>query len=236
MTDRPAIQVLAICGSLRAASFNRMAMQAAIAAAPQGMTISEGEIADLPLYNEDLRQRGDPTAVARLKAQVKAADALLFVTPEYNYGLPGVLKNAIDWVSRPPSTTPFDGKPVAMMGASTSLMGTVRGQMQLRQACLALNMHPINTPQVMIAQAETRFGADGALNDEVTAKFIGQLMHALYDLTLRLEARCLDRQVMAAPDGPRPGPMERGRQASASPQGPPGASQPIDMTSKGDTP
>jgi chromate reductase len=125
--------------------------------------------------------------VARLKEQVRATDALLFVTPEYNFGLPGVLKNAIDWVSRPPSTTPSNGKPVAMIGASTSLMGTVRGQMQLRQACLALDMHPVNTPEVMIAQAQNRFGADGALKDQITAKFIGQLMHALYDLTLRFK-------------------------------------------------
>jgi chromate reductase len=186
MTDKIAIQVLAICGSLRAGSFNRMAMQAAMAAAPSGMNISEGLIADLPHYNEDIRERGDPAAVARLKEQVRGAGALLFVTPEYNYGMPGVLKNAIDWVSRPPSATPFNGKPVAMMGASTSLLGTVRGQMQLRQTCLALNMHPVNTPEVMIAQAEKRFSADGALKDEATAKFIGQLMQALYDLTLRI--------------------------------------------------
>ncbi|HEY0265688.1 MAG TPA: NADPH-dependent FMN reductase [Rhizomicrobium sp.] len=185
MTDAT-IRVLAICGSLRAGSFNRMAMRAAIARAPAGMAFTEGVIADIPLYNEDLRERGDPEAVARLKAQVQAADALFFATPEYNYGTPGVLKNAIDWVSRPPKESPFDGKPVAMLGASAGLMGTVRSQLQLRQTCLALNMLPVTRPEVLIAQAQTKFGPDGALTDEATGRFIGQLMQALHDWTLKI--------------------------------------------------
>jgi chromate reductase len=179
------VHVLAICGSLRKASFNRMAMQAAIGAAPPGMTFEEGVIADLPLYNEDLREQGDPAAT--LKEQVKRADALLFATPEYNYGTPGVLKNAIDWVSRPPATSPFDGKPVAMLGASAGLMATVRSQLALRQTCLAVNMLPVNRPEVMIGRAADKFAADGSLTDAATAKFIGQLMQALYDWTLRLK-------------------------------------------------
>ena len=180
------VHVLAICGSLRKASFNRMAMQAAIAAAPPGMTFEEGAIAGLPLYNEDLREQGDPAAVAALKEQVKAADALLFATPEYNYGIPGVLKNAIDWISRPPATSPFDGKPVAIMGASAGMMATVRSQLALRQTCLAVNMLPLNRPEVMIARAADKFAADGSLADAATAKYIGQLMQALYAWTLRL--------------------------------------------------
>lgn len=181
------ISVLAICGSLRKASFNRMAMQAAIAHAPQGMTISEGVIGDIPLFNEDVRLAGEPAPVTRLKQQVAGADALLFVTPEYNYGIPGVLKNAIDWVSRPPATSPFDGKPVAMMGASMGLMGTVRSQLALRQTCLALNMLPLNRPEILIAQAQNRFGPDGALTDEATGKYIGLLMQGLYDWVVRLK-------------------------------------------------
>lgn len=180
------VHVLAICGSLRRASFNRMAMQAAIAAAPPGMTFEEGVIADMPLYNEDLREQGDPAPVAKLKDQVKRADALLFATPEYNYGTPGVLKNAIDWVSRPPATSPFDGKPVAMLGASAGLMGTVRSQLALRQTCLAVNMLPVNRPEIMITQAAGKFAGDGSLTDATTAEFIGQLMQALYAWTLRL--------------------------------------------------
>lgn len=182
------IQVLAICGSLRKGSFNRMAMNHAMAHAPAGMNFSEGIIADLPLYNEDAREAGEPGAVMRLKRQVKDADALLFATPEYNYGMPGVLKNAIDWVSRPPSQSPFDGKPVAMLGASTGLFGTARSQLQLRQTCLALNMLPLAKPEVMIAQAQTRFAEDGSLKDEATGKYIVQLMQALHGWTLRLKA------------------------------------------------
>jgi chromate reductase len=186
MTDKPSLQVLAICGSLRKGSFNRMAMQAAIARAPQGMTIAEGAIEGIPLYNEDVREAGEPAAVALLKRQVRQADALLFVTPEYNYSVPGVLKNAIDWVSRPVAQSPFDGKPVAVMGASTGVMGTVRSQQHLRQTLMALNMLPVNEPEVLIGRAATRFAADGSLTDEATGAFIGQLLQALYDWTLRL--------------------------------------------------
>jgi chromate reductase len=178
------VHVLAICGSLRKASFNRMAMQVAIAAAPPGMTVEEGTISGVPLYNEDVRD--EPAPVTKLKEQVKAADALLLVTPEYNYGIPGVLKNAIDWISRPPATSPFAGKPVAIMGASAGLMGTVRSQLALRQTCLALNMLALNRPEVMITQAAGKFAVDGTLTDATTAKFVGQLMQALYDWTLRL--------------------------------------------------
>lgn len=187
MTDQPSVHVLAICGSLRKASFNRMAMQVAIAAAPPGMTLEEGMIGGVPLYNEDVRDAGEPAPVTKLKEQVKAADALLLVTPEYNYGIPGVLKNAIDWISRPPATSPFAGKPVAIMGASAGLMGTVRSQLALRQTCLALNMLALNRPEVMITQAAGKFAADGSLTDAATAKYIGQLMQALYDWTLRLK-------------------------------------------------
>ena len=181
------IQVPAICGSLRKGSFNHMAMRAAFARAPDGMHFTEGLIGEIPLYNEDIREQGDPPAVAILKQQVKDADALLFVTPEYNYSMPGVLKNAIDWVSRPPATSPFDGKPVAILGASAGLMGTVRSQQHLRQTLMSLNMLPVNKPEVLIAQTAGKFAQDGSLTDEATGKFIGQLMQALYDWTLRLK-------------------------------------------------
>lgn len=186
MSDTVRIQVLAICGSLRRGSFNRMAMNAAMARAPETLSFTEGPIGDIPLYNEDVREAGEPAPVARLKQQVKAADAILFATPEYNYGMPGVLKNAIDWVSRPPATSPFDGKPVAILGASAGIFATVRSQLQLRQTCLGLNMHPLTRPEVMIPQAAGKFAADGSLTDEATGKFLGQLMQALLDWTLRL--------------------------------------------------
>lgn len=188
MNDKPSVQVLAVCGSLRKGSLNRMAMNYAIAHAPREMRFCEGIIAGLPLYNEDVRLAGEPDAVTQLKRQVKEADALLFATPEYNYGMPGVLKNAIDWVSRPPDQSPFDGKPVAMMGASTGLFGTVRSQLQLRQTCLSLNMLPLAKPEVMILQAQNRFAEDGSLKDDATGKYIVQAIQALYDWTLRLKA------------------------------------------------
>jgi len=184
----PSIQVLAICGSLRKGSFNRMAMNAAISAAPEAMHFTEGALGELPLYNEDVRVAGEPPAVTQLKAQVAAADAILFVTPEYNYSMPGVRKNEIDCVSRPAATSPFDGKPVAMLGASAGLMGTVRSQLHLRQTCQALNMLVMARPEVMISQAASRFDPDGRLTDEATGRFIAQLMAAFQDWILRLKA------------------------------------------------
>lgn len=182
-----ALNVLALLGSLRAGSFNRMALNAAIARRPAGMTISVAEIGDLPLYDEDVREKGFPAPVQRLRGEIAAADAILFVTPEYNYSVPGVLKNAIDWASRPPSQ-PFAGKPCAIMGASISLLGTARAQYHLRQICVFLDMHPINRPEVMIAQAGERFGPDGSLKDEKTGQFIADLLVALAAWTRRLQA------------------------------------------------
>lgn len=181
------INVLAFLGSLRAGSFNRMALNAAIAAKPADMTITVARIDDLPLYNDDMRQAGYPAPVQRVREQVRAADAILFVSPEYNYSVPGVLKNAIDWVSRPPQQ-PFDGKPCAMMGASTSLLGTARMQYHLRQMCVFLNMQPLNRPEVMIAGAAAKFADDGSLADAKTGEFIAQLLVALDAWTRRLKA------------------------------------------------
>jgi chromate reductase len=153
--------------------------------APEGMTIEAAEIGDLPHYNDDVRLAGYPTEVERFRAQLTAADAILFVTPEYNYSIPGVLKNAIDWASRPPSQ-PFDNKPVAIMGASMGVLGTARAQYQLRQMLVFLNAFPLNKPEVMIGAAQTKFDASGALTDEATADFIRQLLTARATWTERL--------------------------------------------------
>ena len=179
MTDNvKPVKVLALCGSLRKGSYNRMALKAASDLKPAAMTIESFDIAPLPPYNEDVRQAGFPRPVEELRAKIKAADALLFVTPEYNYSMPGVLKNAIDWASRPPDQ-PLDGKPVAMMGASMGLGGTGRAQYHLRQSCVYLNMFPLNKPEVLIAQAQNKFNASGKLTDETTRGFIKDLMAAL---------------------------------------------------------
>lgn len=177
--------VLGISGSLRRGSFNTAALRAAQELAPEGMTIERCDISTLPLYNEDLRGAGFPPPVQRLRDQIAAADALLFVTPEYNYSMPGVLKNAIDWASRPPDQ-PFNDKPAAIMGASPGMIGTARAQYHLRQSCVFLNMHVVNKPEVMIGGAAGKFDAEGRLTDEPTRGFIRDLLVALAAWTDRL--------------------------------------------------
>ncbi|HYF54619.1 MAG TPA: NADPH-dependent FMN reductase [Salinarimonas sp.] len=181
------IRVLGISGSLRKGSYNTAALRAAQELAPEGMTIETAVIGDLPHYDDDIRVAGYPPEVARFRAQVAAADAVLFVTPEYNYSIPGVLKNAIDWASRPPEPA-FNDKPVAIMGASGGVIGTARAQYQLRQMLVFLNAHPINKPEVMIGQASTKFDEAGKLTDEPTKQFIRDLLGSLATWTRRLRA------------------------------------------------
>jgi chromate reductase len=179
------LNVLGLCGSLRKGSYNRMALRAAMELAPPGMSIDTIEIGAIPLFNQDIQDEGFPAPVQALSAKIAAADAVLFVTPEYNYSVPGVLKNAIDWVSRVPKQ-PFDGKPGAIMGASPGMLGTARSQYHLRQICVTLNVLLLNGPEVMIAQANKKFDETGRLTDEGTRKFIGKLLVALAEWTQRL--------------------------------------------------
>jgi chromate reductase, NAD(P)H dehydrogenase (quinone) len=188
MADTRVVKVLGICGSLRKGSYNHAALRAASELLAEGMSLTVADIADIPLYNEDVRQAGFPPTVQKLREAIAAADALLFVTPEYNYSMPGVLKNAIDWASRPPDQ-PFNGKPVAIMGATSGLWGTSRAQYHLRQSCVFLNMLPINKPEVLIAQAQNKFDAEGRLTDQTTRDLIAQLLVALRDWTRRLAPR-----------------------------------------------
>lgn len=181
------MKILGISGSLRKASVNTAALRAAVELAPDGVevTIFDG-LRDIPPYDDDQRTgSGYPPAVTAFRAAIKAADALLIATPEYNYSIPGVLKNAIDWASRPPEQ-PFDGKPVAIMGASGGLLGTARAQYDLRKMFVFLNGHVLNKPEVMIGQAGTRFDAEGRLTDETTRGLIAQQLVALRDWTDRL--------------------------------------------------
>lgn len=186
MPDTP-LTILGISGSLRKGSYNTAALRAAIAVAPEGVSVETAEVGNLPLYDEDLRKEGYPPEVEALRARIAAADAVLFVTPEYNYSVPGVLKNAIDWASRPPAQ-PFDGKPVGIMGASTGALGTARAQYHLRQMLVFLNAFPLNKPEVMIAQAAGKFDEAGNLTDDTTRDFIRQHLVALATWTRRLRA------------------------------------------------
>jgi chromate reductase len=179
------IRVTALCGSLRKASYNAAALRVAIDVAPQGMTITPAEIGDLPLYNDDIKQQGFPAPVQRLGKAILEADALLIVTPEYNFSIPGVLKNAIDWVSRM-QPQPFDGKPVAIMGAAMGPLGTGRAQYDLRKMLVYLNAHTVNKPEVFIGMAQNKFDAEGKLTDETTRGFIKQLTEALAAWTIKL--------------------------------------------------
>lgn len=180
------MNILGISGSLRAGSYNTLALRAAQKLAPEGITVTMADIAAIPLYNDDVRAAGEPAAVTALKAQVRAADAVLLVTPEYNFSIPGVLKNTLDWLSRPPET-PFDGKPVAIMGASLGPLGTARVQYHLRQVLVFMNSFTVNKPEVFIGQAASKFNAQGELTDETTAKFIVELLVSLQKLAVRVK-------------------------------------------------
>ena len=175
MSDAGGVSILGICGSLRKASYNMAALRVAIAQKPSNMTVEVADISQIPPYNEDVRQQGFPPTVETLRRQIGAADALLFACPEYNYSMSGVLKNAIDWASRPPDQ-PFAGKPCAIIGAAAGMAGSARAQYDLRRSCVFLDMHPLNKPEVLIGQAQTKFDAEGNLTDEAARCFIRDLM------------------------------------------------------------
>jgi chromate reductase, NAD(P)H dehydrogenase (quinone) len=178
------ITVLGISGSLRRGSYNTAALRAAVELAPAGMTIETFDLRPIPLYDEDVRQQGLPGPVEALRGRIRACDALLLVTPEYNYSIPGVLKNAIDWASRPPEQ-PFDGKPMAIMGASPGRFGTTRAQHHLRQCFVSLNALILNRPEVMIAGARDAFDGEGRLIDDKAREMIGRLLASLADAVRR---------------------------------------------------
>ena len=172
------VSILGIAGSLRSESFNRAALRAATELVPEGATIQTFKLDGIPGFNQD-EEQNPPAKVTELKQRIRAADAILIVTPEYNYSIPGVLKNAIDWASRPYGDSAWNGKPAAIMGASVGTIGTARAQYHLRQMMVFLNMFPINQPEVMIGNAHQRFDADGNLTDDATKDFIRQLLHNL---------------------------------------------------------
>ena len=178
--------ILGIAGSLRQQSFNRSLLRAAQELAPEGARIDTFELNDIPSFNQD-EETNPPPKVAELKQRVRAADAILFVTPEYNYSVPGVLKNAIDWASRPYGDSAWSGKPVAVMGASVGTIGTARAQYHLRQMFVFLNMYAVNQPEVMVANAHKHFDDNGNLTDETAKKLIKQLLDELVSWTRRLQ-------------------------------------------------
>ena len=179
------VRILGIAGSLRRESYNRAALRAATQLVPEGASIEIFELDGIPGFNQD-EEQNPPAKVVELKRRIREADAILIVTPEYNYSIPGVLKNAIDWASRPYGDSAWNGKPAAVMGASVGTIGTARAQYHLRQMFVFLNMFPVNQPEVMIGNASERFDAAGNLTDDTTKDFIRQLLQSLVEWTRRI--------------------------------------------------
>ncbi|MBX3064457.1 MAG: NAD(P)H-dependent oxidoreductase [Anaerolineae bacterium] len=182
------IHVLGISGSLRKSSYNTAILHAASAMLPEGMSLEIYDLSALPLYNADNDGDNIPESVRQFKARVTAADALLFATPEYNYSVSGVLKNAIDWASRPAGKSPLIKKTAAIMGASTGNFGTVRAQMHLRDICVYNNMLVVPQPEVLIMKAKENFDAHGKLTNELSRDLIRKLLVALAELTRRMKS------------------------------------------------
>jgi chromate reductase len=178
--------ILGFAGSLRRGSFNKSLLRAAGELLPPGVELETFDLEGVPLFNQDQDQQ-PPETVREFKTRIRAADALLISTPEYNYSVPGVLKNAIDWGSRPRGDNSFDGKPVAVMGASTGMLGTARAQYHLRQSFVFLNMHPLNKPEVMVTFAKDKIDKDGRLIDQKARDLIRQLLENLVDWAKKIQ-------------------------------------------------
>lgn len=176
------VKILGIAGSLRRESYNRSALKAAIDLVPDGAQLETFELDEIPIFNQD-NESDPPPSVVEFKRRIREADAILFVTPEYNYSIPGVLKNAIDWASRPYGDSAWNGKAAALMGASVGVIGTARAQYHLRQTFVFLNMFAVNQPEVMIGKAHERFDEQGNLKDEWTKEYIRELLRNLVKLS-----------------------------------------------------
>jgi chromate reductase, NAD(P)H dehydrogenase (quinone) len=179
------LKFLGFAGSLRVGSYNKALLRAATNLLPQNATLEIFDLNGIPPFNQDL-EMDMPEKVTEFKSKIREANAILIATPEYNYSIPGVLKNAIDFASRPYGDNPFDDKPVAIMSASIGMLGGARAQYHLRQMFVFLNMHPVNGPEVIVTFAQNKFDANGKLIDENTNKFLKQLLENLASWTRRL--------------------------------------------------
>ena len=191
------MHVLGFAGSLRRGSYNKAALRAAAELLPCGMSLETVDLAPIPLYDADLEAAGPPQPVTDFKGRLAAADALLIVTPEYNYSVPGVLKNAIDWASRTPETSPLNRKPAAIMGAGGPF-GTLRAQQHLRQLLLHNNVLVLGKPEVYITDAWEKFDAAGRLIDDRSRERIQSLLLALRDWVWLLAGRAAPAQAAAS--------------------------------------
>jgi chromate reductase len=182
------VRVLGFAGSLRKASYNRALLRAVVELAPDNLRVDSFDLAAVPLYNGDVEAAGEPDGVAAFKQAIRDADVVLMVTPEYNHGVPGVMKNAVDWASRPPGKAPLNGKPVGIIGASPGMTGSARGQSQLRQAFEFTNSFCMPQPEVLVFRAHEKFDAQGKLTDVPTTEFLKKYLAALREWGLRFKA------------------------------------------------
>jgi chromate reductase len=181
------MRVLGFAGSLRRASYNRGLIRAAVELAPSGIAVEVFDLRDLPLYNQDVEDAGEPAAVVAFKLAIARIDALLVATPEYKHGVPGVLKNAIDWASRPRATSPLRDKAVAVMGASPGRGSTARAQAQLRDAFVFTGACVMPLPELLVGSAGEHFDQDGNLTDQALRASVAALVEALRAWTLRID-------------------------------------------------
>jgi chromate reductase len=183
----PDVALLGVCGSMRKASLNRALLLAVGETLPAGtsFTFHDG-LAELPIFNSDLT---DPPPVLALKAAIAAADGVIFAVPEYNYSIPGGLKNALDWVSRPPATSPMRGKPIGLVGAATGMSGTIRAQTHMRQMLVYSDSPCLLQPEVLIPRAHERFDADGRLTDESTQQLLVRFGVAMVSFVRRYSTK-----------------------------------------------
>jgi len=179
------VHILGFAGSLRKQSYNKAILAAALEMVPENATLEIFDLEGIPSFNQDLENQ-PPDKVREFKSKIRAADAILIATPEYNYSIPGVLKNALDWASRPYGDNAFDRKPVAIMGASVGMLGTARAQYDLRRSFVFLNMFPLNQPEVMVPLAQDKVNSSGKLTDEKTREKIAELLRSLADWTRRM--------------------------------------------------
>lgn len=185
-TSAPSLTFLGIAGSLRAASYNRGLIRAAMEVAPPGTSVVSYDLAEIPIFNADVEADGDPPAVADFKRSIANADALLIATPEYNHCVPGVLKNAVDWASRPARQSVLTDKPVAILGASTGRGATARAQAHLRDGLAYTNGLVLPLPEVLVGLAREKFDGNGNLTDPDTREEVSDLLVALAAWTRRL--------------------------------------------------
>lgn len=181
------LKIVALSGSLRAQSYNTMALKAAATLLPEGVSLEILDYSDVPLYNGDIHAHGQPAAIERLRAQIAAADGLLIASPEYNFSVAGVLKNAIDWLSKAAPVQPFKNKPTAIISATTGPLGGARSQYDLRKIMASIEAIVMPKPEIFIGNSATRF-QDGKLVDEATAKLLQAQMTAFRDWMLRWRA------------------------------------------------